>query len=575
MHRQIRRFTTFLSLIITIFAVSACGAAEPTPDITAEPQPIATQPQVEDDAPQWAEFEGVQLPADRGDYFNVSGNCQACHSGITDASGNDVSMAAMWRGSMMGNAAKDPYWQATVRAEITENAALREIIEDKCSTCHMPMARTTAYTEGGSGTILDDGFTNPEHPLHNLAMDGVSCTVCHQIIADNFGEVDSFSGHYEIDFEQPAGARAAFGPFPAKPGMVNIMQPASGFVMETSDHIRESELCATCHTLYTPYVDAAGEILGEFAEQMPYQEWLNSSYADSQSCQGCHMPQLAGELALSSVSPQFTYTGVRQHSFAGGNNYALNILRAKGGERGLNASSADLDGAIDRMETQMQNATAILEVISAGVADGSLTFDVKTTSLVGHKFPSGFPSRRVWLHVTVTDAAGTIVFESGAYENDGSIAGNANDEDAMAFEPHYVTITQADEVQIYEAIMFNSDGENTTTLLRAASYGKDNRLLPMGFDVAGAGADIAVYGQAADDENFTGGSDTVTYIVPVGGADGALTVTVELLYQSIGFRWADNISSYDAPENSLFASYMAEVNNLPVVVVTQSMNIGE
>ena len=42
-----------------------------------------------------------------------------------------------------------------------------------------------------------------------------------------------------------------------------------------------------------------------------------------------------------------------------------------------------------------------------------LTVDVLVESQVGHKLPSGFPSRRVWLHLIVQDANGGVVFELG------------------------------------------------------------------------------------------------------------------------------------------------------------------
>ncbi len=41
--------------------------------------------------------------------FTASGQCFSCHNGITTDSGRDVSIGADWRGSMMANAARDPY----------------------------------------------------------------------------------------------------------------------------------------------------------------------------------------------------------------------------------------------------------------------------------------------------------------------------------------------------------------------------------------------------------------------------------------------------------------------------------
>ncbi|MGC8781083.1 MAG: hypothetical protein ACP5UQ_09485, partial [Anaerolineae bacterium] len=82
---------------------------------------------------------------------------------------------------------------------------------------------------------------------------------------------------------------------------------------------------------------------------------------------------------------------------------------------------------------------------------------------------------------------------SGKPDPDGTIAGNDADADPLKFEPHYDLITAADQVQIYEPIMGDHEGKVTYTLLRAARYLKDNRLLPAGADKAKLPADIAVY----------------------------------------------------------------------------------
>jgi hypothetical protein len=78
---------------------------------------------------------------------------------------------------------------------------------------------------------------------------------------------------------------------------------------------------------------------------------------------------------------------------------------------------------------------------------------VRVENQAGHKLPTGFPARRAWLHFQVTDASGAIVFESGAVDTQGRIAGNDADQAPSQFEPHYLTIVQSDQVQIYEAVL--------------------------------------------------------------------------------------------------------------------------
>ena len=133
--------------------------------------------------------------------------------------------------------------------------------------------------------------------------------------------------------------------------------------------------------------------------------------------------------------------------------------------------------------------------------------------------------------------------------------GNDNDEDPTKYEPHYTVIRRPDQVQIYEAILGDSAGRVTTGLLSAADYLKDNRLLPKGFEKKDAPAEIAVHGEALTDPAFTDRGHTLRYSIDVGNATGPFGVEVELWYQPIGFRWANNLKPYDADEPRRFAAY--------------------
>ena len=126
---------------------------------------------------------------------------------------------------------------------------------------------------------------------------------------------------------------------------------------------------------------------------------------------------------------------------------------------------------------------------------------------------------------------------------------------AARFEPHYAEIRSGDQVQIYESILGDSSGSVTTGLLSAVRYLKDNRLLPHGFDKRTADPEIAVKGEAADDQDFGGGGDRVRYSAIVTDGDGPFEVEAELLYQPIGFRWASNLKHYSAPEPRRFNGY--------------------
>lgn len=89
------------------------------------------------------------------------------------------------------------------------------------------------------------------------------------------------------------------------------------------------------------------------------------------------------------------------------------------------------------------------------------------------------------------------------------------------------------------------------------------------------GGYIAVYGLAADDQDFLGNGDKIQFTIGVNGADGPFTVTAELLYQSIDYRWANNLSQYQAPEIGRFLSYYQDIPNLPVVAASESVEVSE
>ena len=501
-----------------------------------------------------AAAQSSRQSAARTDLFATSQDCMACHNGMTGADGEDLSIGVAWRATMMANSARDPYWQASVRRETIDHPKAAAEIEDECAVCHMPMSRTAAHASGAAGRVFAHLTPAARDPLTKLALDGVSCTLCHQITPKNFGTAASFTGGFAIDTATPLEQRPLFGPFAPDPALQKVMHSATGFQQAEGVHLRQSELCATCHTLYTTARDRDGRAIGRFPEQVPFQEWQHSAYAESASCQACHMPAIAGAAPIASVlaSPR---NGARRHSFVGGNFFVLGMLNRFRDELGVEAQADELTRAVSATRAHLEGSAARLAIERTSVAGGRLTVDVSIVNLAGHKLPTAYPSRRAWIRLVVRDETGRTVFSSGDLQPSGAIAGNANDEQPSAFEPHYRQIRSADQVQIYESILAGGDGAVTTSLISALKYAKDNRLLPRGFEKARAHADVAVHGDARDDEDFTGDGDRVQYQVDVSAASGALTVEAALLFQPIGFRWAENLRAYEAAEPARFVKY--------------------
>lgn len=327
------------------------------------------------------------LPTETSTLFSGAGNCAVCHISGTGVfigdNGADISPTTLWRSTMMANAARDPYWQAKVSAEVLKHPLLKSVIEDKCATCHMPMGRTEALYNGAEYFSFNEGVTD------KLSMDGVSCTLCHQIQDSNLGTEDSYSGSYNITNEH-----SIFGPYlaPVAMPMTNI----SGYTPVFGEQVNKSELCATCHTLFTPYVNNEGQVAGYFPEQTPYLEWKNSIYpAESKECQTCHMPSTT-ESMLISVSPAWLTTKrtpIWHHNFVGGNAFVNGMINSHGSEIGVTASAEEFDSTLAKTLDLLQNRTIDLST-DVEIAGDTLFLDVAVTNLAGHKFPTGFPSRR-------------------------------------------------------------------------------------------------------------------------------------------------------------------------------------
>ena len=520
---------------------------------------------------------GTTLTVFETDDFSGSGICATCHSRLTDEAGHNVSNDAHWRSTMMANAAKDPLWKAKISSEVARNPQVKSIIEDKCSRCHTGMARYQAKTDGTPPVevLAPGGFLDPANSLHEAAMDGVSCTLCHQVQPVGLGTPDSYTGKYVIDTETFPPDRLIFGPYDNPFG--NPMRQSSGFNPVPGAQIQSSAHCGSCHTLYTPALDASGTYLDyEFPEQTTYLEWEHSQFA--RTCQDCHLPDAVGSVVISNRPPRLAArTPFGQHHFVGGNSFMVNMLKSNAATLGVTADAVHFDDTIFRTLFQLKQDTARVTVFDTDRGTDLLTVTVDVENLAGHKLPSGLPSRRAWLHLVVSKPGGAVVFESGRPLPEGGIEGNdAENPDpaSLPYEPHYDdVITSWDQVQIYEPIMLTYEGGVTHTLLRAYSYVKDNRLLPAGFDKATAHDDFAVWGSAAGDPDFIGGSDRVVYEIPITGINGSLDVSVELLYQTVSNTFIDDLES---TPTDLVADFMAMYNpteNQPVALAQDAQAV--
>jgi hypothetical protein len=235
----------------------------------------------------------------------------------------------------------------------------------------------------------------------------------------------------------------------------------------------------------------------------------------------------------------------------------------------------DLPNSIMNFVQAAQHETATVEVSKPEVTGQNFVADVTVTNKTGHRLPSGVGFRRLLIEFDVVDNAlidpvtgkPKIVWSSGKTNDEGFIVdndGNILETEYIGTtrnlkgpgQPHFYgtkpgqVIVSSKQVQIYEELIKDGDGNFTTSFIRRHEPPvKDNRLLPKGWSREGPAPrslngeflhSTFPGGDAANDPNYTNGSGTskVRYAVPLSqlpnGVDPSkLTVMATLYYQSI------------------------------------------
>lgn len=495
----------------------------------------------------------AEFPTETNTLFSGSGNCVLCHgdpsqfpssSANLDSLGNDVSPVSLWSASMMANAAKDPFWRAKVKHEGLENPLLAENIETLCTTCHASNGHFDAIHNGINIYTIEDLDNDP------MGLDGVSCNSCHMMEEVNFGT--TFSG--DITYNED---HVEYGQYTSP--FQNPMINHTGFTPEYGNHISSSEACGKCHSLITETINEDGELTGNsFVEQSIYHEWLNSSYSvDQTRCIDCHMTSLVQDIKLSPMPPWLdARSPFSRHDIVGGNVFMLNLLKDNSEALDLNATNAQFDSIISHTEKMLQLRALNLGISEYTISEDSIHLDVSIENKSGHKLPSGYPSRKIMVEVTIRNLNGDTVFRSGGFDENGRIIGELDDE----MEVHYNNIYNEDEVQLYEYVMGNEAGEPTTILTRAFSSIKDNRIPPLGFSINHASYDtVKVIGNALSDFDFNyealeegSGKDIIHYHFPINEIIDGFLVNVKVHYIAIPKKWVDSLFENDAEEINSF-----------------------
>ncbi|HHW88631.1 MAG TPA: DUF11 domain-containing protein, partial [Chloroflexi bacterium] len=425
-------------------------------------------------------------------------SCQGCHT---------TPIYGAWRGSMKSQAGRDPiFWAALhVANQDVENAG------DFCLRCHTPRGWYGGRSHPADGSLLENSDLSA----------GVACEVCHRMIdpLPTGGEAAAVA--------RDAVIRSAISPtLPADhvgsamlildpednrrgPFVINPAPPhpkatwRTDFLGQGGDPVIEARVCGSCHNLDNPTLSwnpttaryepnaenlaapsfASGDL---FPIERTFDEWLYSDYATAQgvyapqfagakadgivrTCQDCHMPRMTGLAAIGDVNRDCITNGcLPEHSFAGANTWAPQLLQDARWRLAATDDALHLNAAMQSARTMLRRAATLTLDFDPQATPKTAT--VRVTNESGHKLPTGYPEgRRIWLNVRAFDAAGRLIFESGAYDAETGI------------------LVQDAQIKVYEAKLGIDDGSAITETFHFVlnnSVLKDNRIPPRGYTVA-------------------------------------------------------------------------------------------
>jgi hypothetical protein len=332
-----------------------------------------------------------------------------------------------------------------------------------------------------------------------------------------------------------------------------------------SDAHAASRLCGSCHNVDNPLLswnpnppgggpaqywpNATNTAAPSFQNgdlfpiERTYDEWLNSDYANGgvyapqfagaktdgivASCQDCHMARQSGIAVESTFNPVFRNCGstgcLPAHILVGGNTWVPKILQDSRWRLSAPTNEVSaLNTTIIEARSMLARAATLEVTLEPNGAQKKAT--VRVINETGHKLPTGYPEgRRMWVNLRAYDAAGKLIYESGAYNlSTGVLTENGTKiyEAKQGLTPQW-----AAQVGLPAGPTFHFALNNTTI--------KDNRIPPRGYTVdAFDRPGLRPVGATFEDGQYW---DDTEYNVP----PATVRVEVTLYYQLISKEYVD------------------------------------
>ena len=421
---------------------------------------------------------------------------------------------------------------------------------------------------------------DPKFEYGALAREGISCAVCHHIKKSDvplmkfiereatgrfdLTPADPFEKPVTIPMQNALAIKPVHDDYTKDSRICGTCHTIHLPVLDATDDEAEAKVVSDCQQEKFSF------------EQATYLEWINSSYQNevnpalfpnARTCQDCHMKgtlngtQIQTQIAvvqdnkypaaehmanLSELNVPLRADGYARHQFQGLNVFLLAMFDQFNDPLGLRKCDYMSSGCSGMEPTSgipfaMRNFAEQAAKETATIAVGkpklevvnsvpTLTADVTVTNLTGHRFPSGVSFRRAFIDFTVVDMQGKVLFESGGTNSIGAIVdasgkvlpseyNGSTGPGGRAYQPHFWTgnpITSSQQVQIYEELLKDADGNFTTSFIRQDCHFKDNRILPLGWQKSGP--DLKVFNGKPLEETWPDliGDDPY-YADPLGG----------------------------------------------------------
>ena len=445
----------------------------------------------------------TQVPTTLNDFFlagsqpgesgqlETPDKCDNCHGGYDPS----VEPALTWRGNMMSQAARDPFFYACL-AIANQDAAFSG---DLCIRCHSP----AGWLEGRS--VPTDGSA-----LNSNDREGVQCDFCHKLVKPTaiginpYPDNTFYTNNTYPEDQTYLGTLSQIPPTSAN-GMYiadNNNAKRGPFTDAAARHQfyyspfhQDAAVCGTCHDVSNPAFSKQSDGTYElnninaqspsmdpytmFPVERTYSEWTKSLYNTQEGvyapqfggnkqyvsiCQDCHLRDVTGKGA--NKPGVATRNDLPLHDMTGGNTWVPDLIPVFWpGETDATALAAGKQ----RAAYMLQNA-ATLEV-TGDIPDIS----VKVTNETGHKLPSGYPEgRRIWLNVKAFDGNNQLLEEFGGYDYN---TGILNTESTKVYE---VKLAMSQSVRDFTGLSNEPDGSSFHFAINNVVI-KDNRIPPRGF----------------------------------------------------------------------------------------------